>query len=267
MGACSSSAADVPPLPLSNLTIRSLVSNSKVTRHYDERGLYLEVSPRGDKWWRLKYRFRGKEKRLALGVYPTVTLKDARERRDASRLLLSKGIDPSHRRRELKGTQTEEGRNSFQLITQEWFEKYSPSWAESHRSRVARLFDQDVFHLIGRRPISQITPPELLSVVRRIESRGAVDTAHRALGYCGQVFRYAVATGRCERDPSGDLRGALGPALKSHFAATTEPNQFASILRAMDGYEGMITVRCALRLPPRVFVRPGELRKAQNGKM
>jgi integrase len=249
-------------LPLNHLSIRNISAASKVTRYYDERGLYLEVSPRGGKWWRLKYRFQGKEKRLALGVYPDVSLKEARERRDASRRLLSEGTDPSHRRKELKIAQTGQARNSFELVTQEWLEKHSASWAESHRSRVARLFERDVYHLIGSRPISQIAAPELLSVLRRIEGRGAVDTAHRALGFCGQVFRYAIATGRCERDPSGDLRGALGRAHVSHFAATTEPKQFAAILKSMDGYDGGITVRCALRLAPRVFVRPGELRRA-----
>ncbi len=253
----------MPPLPLTNLAVRNILPGHKIARFYDERGLYLEVSPKGGKWWRLKYRYQGREKRLAFGVYPEVSLKDARERRDAARRLLAEGTDPSGQRRHLKTAQSDEATNTFEVVTREWLGRYSLAWAESHRSRVARLFERDIFHLIGSRPISQITAPELLKVVRRIEGRGAVDTAHRALGYCGQVFRYAIATARGESDPSRDLKGALGPAKSSHFAATTEPKQFAAILRAMDGYEGMITVRCALRLAPRVFVRPGELRRAE----
>lgn len=148
-------------------------------------------------------------------------------------------------------------------MTREWFGKYSAGWAESHSSRVIRLFERDIFPWIGGRPIAEITAAELLPVMRRIETRGAVETAHRARTNCSQVFRYAVATGRCQRDPSTDLRGALPPVQGEHFAATTEPSKLAGILRAMDGYEGNLTVRCALRLAPLVFVRPEELRSAE----
>ena len=149
------------------------------------------------------------------------------------------------------------------MVAREWFAKYAKTWAASHSERVGRLFERDIFPWIGGRPVADVTAPEILTVVRRIEARGALETAHRALGNCGQVFRYAVATGRALRNPSGDLRGALSPVKKSHFAAATEPKQVADILRAMDGYEGTLTVRCALRLAPLVFVRPGELRKAE----
>ncbi len=250
-------------MSLTNTAIRNAKPRTKPVKLFDERGLYLEVSPAGGKWWRLKYRFGGKEKRLSLGVYPDVGLKDARDRRDASRKLLADGIDPSENRKATKSAQVDRASNSFEVVAREWFAKYGATWAANHGDRILRRFERDIFPWIGGRPISEVTAPDLLGVVRRIRDRGALDTAHRALGSCGQVFRYAVASGRCERDPSGDLRGALSPVKGKHFAATTEPKQLAGILRAMDGYEGMLTVQCALRLAPLVFVRPGELRMAE----
>jgi len=148
-------------------------------------------------------------------------------------------------------------------VSREWFAKYSATWASSHSDRIIRRLERDVFPWIGARPIAEIVAPEILTVLRRIEARGAPETAHRALSNCGQVFRYAVASGRAARDPSGDLRGALSRVKKSHFAAKTDPKEVAEILRALDGYEGTLTVRCALRLAPLVFVRPGELRRAE----
>jgi len=248
-------------MPLTNTAIRNAKPGKKTCKLYDERGLYLEVSPSGGKWWRLKYRYNGKEKRLSLGVYPDVTLKMARDRRDESRKLLADGIDPSANRKAKKLANG--GGNSFEIVAREWFIKYSTNWTADHGGRIIRRLERDVFPWIGDKPIAKITAPELLSVIQRIEKRGALETAHRALGNCGQVFRYAIATGRAERDPSGDLRGALTPAKGEHFAAITEPKQVAEILRAIDGYEGSLTVRCALRLAPLVFVRPGELRKAE----
>jgi integrase len=248
-------------MSLTNTAILNAKSGKKTRKLYDERGLYLEVSPNGGKWWRLKYRYIGKEKRLSLGVYPDVTLKMARERRDESRKLLADGIDPSENRKAQKLANN--GENSFEVIAREWFAKYSTNWTADHGGRIIRRLERDVFPWIGDKPIAKVTAPELLSAIQRIEKRGALETAHRALGNCGQVFRYAIATGRAERDPSPDLRGALAPAKGEHFAAITEPKQVAEILRAIDGYEGSLTVRCALRLAPLVFVRPGELRKAE----
>jgi integrase len=250
-------------MPLTDTAIRNAKPGEKAIKLFDERGLYLEVSPAGGKWWRLKYRFDGKEKRLSLGVYPDVSLKDARERRDAARKLLADGIDPSENRKAQKSARADRAANSFEVVAREWYAKYSTTWAKDHGNRIIRRFERDIFPWIGGRPIAEVTAPELLTVVRRIESRGALETAHRALGNCGQVLRYAVATGRAERDPTSDLRGALPPVKGEHFAATTEPKRVAEILRAMDGYEGTLTVRCALRLAPLVFVRPGELRKAE----
>jgi integrase len=250
-------------VPLSDIKIRNAKPAEKPVRLFDERGLYLEVSPAGGKWWRLKYRFAGKEKRLSLGVYPDVSLKDARDSREECRKMLASGVDPSENRKARKSASSDRASNSFEVVTREWFAKFSPGWAVSHSGRILEFFERDVFPWLGDRAISDVTAKDLLGVIRRIEGRGALDTAHRARGRCGQVLRYAVATGRCDRDPSVDLRGALPAAKGGHFAATTEPAKLAGILRAMDGYQGEVTVRCALRLAPLVFVRPGELRAAK----
>jgi len=188
----------------------------------DSGGLYLEVTPTGGKYWRLKYRFRGKEKRLSLGVYPDVPLespqgqdkiKGARELRDEARKLLSAGIDPSEHRKASKsaGAKRERAADSFEVVAREWFKKMSATWDSTHSHRIIRRFERDVFPSIGGMPIAEVTAPELLAVLRQIEARGALETAHRTLGSCGHVFRYAIATGRAELDPSGDLRGALLP--------------------------------------------------------
>ncbi len=231
-------------MPLTDTAIKNAKPGDKPIRLFDGAGLYLEVSPSGGKWWRFKYRFGGKEKRLSLGVYPDVNLKAARDRRDESRKLLADGIDPGDTRKALKSARVDRAANSFEVVAREWFAKFSPSWADHHGDRIIRRFERDVFPWIGGRPIAEVSAPELLTVVQRIEKRGAVETAHRALGNCGQVFRYAVATGRAERDPSGDLRGALTPAKGEHFAAITEPKRVAELLREIDGYQGTVTVRC-----------------------
>jgi integrase len=254
---------DAPTMPLTDVIVRNAKPTGKTCKLSDQRGLYLEVSPTGSKWWRLKYRFDGKEKRLALGVYPDVGLRDARQRRDDARKLLASGVDPSEHRKAQKLARTEQAANSFEVVAREWIAKYATTWAASHSDRTLRRLERDVFPWIGSRPICDIHAPEVLTVLRRIEARGAGETAHRALSNCGQVFRYAVATGRADRDPSGDLRGALSRVKKSHFAAKTDPESVAGILRAMDGYVGTLPVRCAMRLAPLLFVRPGELRTAK----
>lgn len=250
-------------MPLTDTAIRNAKPGEKPIKLFDERGLFLLVTPTGGKWWRFRFMFDGKEKLLSLGVYPDVSLKDARERRDEARKLVANGVNPSENRKIQKTARADLIANSFEVVAREWFAKYSTTWAKNHCDRIIRRFERDIFPWIGARPIAEINAPELLAAVRRIEKRGALETAHRALGNCGQVFRYAVATGRAERDPSGDLRGALPPVRGTHFAATTEPKRFAEILRALEDYEGTLTVRCAIRLAPLVFVRPGELRNAQ----
>jgi integrase len=250
-------------MPLTAIGIKNAQPGPNPKRLWDADGLYLEISPAGGKWWRLKYRFAGKEKRLALGVFPAVSLQDARAKRDDTRKLLRAGIDPGQEKRKAKAAQAEDSANSFEAVAREWFTKQSPRWAPGHSDRWIRLFERDIFPWIGARPVSQISASELLTVLRRIESRGAVDTAHRALASCGQVFRYSVASARNGVDPTGTLKGALAPVDEGHFPAVTEPARLAVILRMLGGYQGTLTVRCALRLAPLLFVRPGELRKAQ----
>jgi integrase len=250
-------------MPLTDTAIRKAKPDAKQRKLYDERGLFLLISPKGGKWWRFKYQFDGKEKLLSLGTYPDTSLKNARERRDEARKQVAAGIDPGEHRKARKTATITKQANSFEVVAREWYAKHSPNWSPNHGDRIIRRLERDIFPWIGGNPIADIDAPRLLEVIRRIEQRGALETAHRALGNCGQVFRYAVATGRAERDPSGDLRGALPPVKGEHFASVTEPNKVAEVLRALDGYEGTLTVRCALRLAPLVFVRPGELRHAR----
>jgi integrase len=249
-------------MTLTDTKIRNAKPSAKRFKLFDERALYLEIAPAGGRWWRLKYRHGGKEKTLALGVYPEVGLKEARERRDDARRLLRDGIDPMAHKAQRKASTVGDAA-SFEAVVSEWHSKFSPGWSPTHSKRMARLFERDINPWIGKRPVAEVTAPELLSVVRRIEGRGAPETAHRALENCSQVFRYAAATGRCKSDPSRDLRGALAPFKGKHFAATTDPTRLAGILRALDGYQGTLAVCCALRLAPLVFVRPGELRRAE----
>ncbi|MGO4416421.1 tyrosine-type recombinase/integrase [Cupriavidus sp. KB_39] len=250
-------------MPLTDTAIRTAKPTDKTQRLFDGGGLYLEISPSGGKWWRMKYRFGGKEKRLSFGVYPDVGLKEARERREAARKLLANDADPSESRKAQKAARIERASNSFEVIAREWFAKQSPRWATSHADKVIQRLEKNVFPWLGGRPVAEITAAELLAVLRRIEARGALDTAHRAHQNCGQVFRYAVATGRAERDPSGDLRGALQPAKHENFASITDPVKVGALLRAIDAFKGTFVVRCALLLSPLLFVRPGELRKAE----
>jgi integrase len=250
-------------MALTDTAIRKAKPAERPIKLTDERGLYLLLKPNGSRWWRFDYRYGGKRKTLSMGVYPDVGLKDARDRRDEARKLLASDADPGENRKAVKAAKMEQAANSFEVITREWYTKYSTTWNASHGERIIRRFERDVFPWIGSKPIAELAAPELLAAVRRMENRGALETAHRALGNCGQVFRYAIATGRATRDISADLRGALPPVKGEHFAAITEPKQVGALLRAMDGYTGSQIVRCALRLAPLVFVRPGELRKAE----
>ena len=223
----------------------------------------MEVTPRGGKYWRLKYRFGGKEKRFSLGVYPDVSLKEARQQCGDARRLLIQEIDPSEHRQALKAAKAQRDSNTFESVAREWFALHTPNWAESHSSRLISQLERDIFPWIGGKPVGAVSPSQLLAVIRRVERRGALETAHRALRNCGQVFRYAVATGRAKHDPSVVLRGAMPPVKGGHFAALTDPKKIGPLLRVLDGYEGSMIVRCALRLAPLVFVRPGELRRAE----
>jgi integrase len=250
-------------MSLTDVAIRKAKPGEKTVKLFDGGGLYLEITPAGGKWWRLKYRYNGKEKRISLGVYPDVGLKEARDRRDSSRKLLANEVDPSENRKAMKAGRLERSANSFEVVAREWFAKHAPSWAASHANKIIRRLERDLFPWLGPRPIAEITAPELLASLRRIESRGVLETAHRALQNAGQVFRYAVVTGRAERDLSGDLRGALAPWKPQHYPAITEPKEIGPLLRAIDGFTGTFHVKCALQLSPMVFLRPGELRAAE----
>lgn len=250
-------------MALTDTAIKKAKPEAKQRKLFDGRGLFLLISPKGGKWWRFKYRFDSKEKLLSLGTYPDITLKQARERRDEARRLVASGIDPAEQRKAQKAAHASANANSFEVVAREWFAKQAPNWSSSHSTRIIRRLERDIFPWVGDTPVTKINAPQLLTVLRRIEERGAPDTAHRALGNCGQIMRYAFATGRADRDPTADLRGALTPIKGSHFAAVTEPDKIGGILRALDSYQGTLPVRCALRLAPLVFVRPGELRQAQ----
>lgn len=248
--------------PLSDQKIKRTKPQQKQIAHFDGGGMFLLVTPSGGKLWRFKYRFEGKEKILAFGSYPEISLADAREKREAARAQVAKGIDPANIKRAQKLSK-DQGENSFEVVAREWHEKFSSRWSPGHAERLLYRLEKEVFPWIGSRPIGEIKAPEVLAIMRRIESRGTLDTAKRVKILCGQAIRYAVATGRAERDPTADLKGALPPIIKSHLAAVTDPKEVADLLRVMDSYQGSFVVRCALQLAPLVFVRPGELRQAE----
>ena len=229
----------------------------------DGRGLSLLVQPTGGKWWRLRYRFDGEAKMLSLGVYPDTGLKDARERCDAARKLLAAGVNPSENRRVQKAAKVALSANSFEVIGREWFAKMKPEWADSHADKIMARLERDIFPWLGKRPITELTAVDVLTTLKRISDRGAKDTAKRAQQDCGGVFRYAIQTGRAGYNPIPDLRGALPTAIGGNFAAITDPAQVGELLRAIDGFRGTFVVKCALRLSPLLFVRPGEIRQAR----
>lgn len=250
-------------MALTDVAIRNAKPAEKPVKMTDGGGLYLLLNPNGSRWWRLDYRFGGKRKTLSMGVYPEVGLKDARERRDAARRLLANQIDPGEHRKAVKSATVERDTNSFEVVAREWFAKNRDSWVSSHADKIIARLENDVFPWLGAKPTDEISAPEVLEVLRRIEKRGTLDTAHRAKGNISQVMRYAIATGRALRDPCPDLRGALPPARENNFPAITNPEAVAELLRAIDAFRGTFVVRCALLLAPILFVRPGELRRAE----
>ncbi|MDX9822980.1 MAG: integrase arm-type DNA-binding domain-containing protein [Syntrophales bacterium] len=249
-------------MPLSDMRVRTAKPREKAYKLSDGDGLYLLVTEKGQKWWRFRYRFDGREKLLSMGTYPEISLADARARRDEARRQVAHHIDPGALRKAQKQAETAET-ETFEVIAREWHEKFKVNWTDGHATTIMSRLERDLFPWIGKRPIMEIKAPELLTVLRRVESRGALESAHRIRTIAGQVFRYAVATGRAERDPSADLKGALPQPKETHRAAIVDPKEVAPLLRAMDGYQGHFVVMCALRLAPLFFVRPGELRHAE----
>ena len=250
-------------MTLTDTAIRALKPQDKPVTVFDGNGLFLMVTPKGGKWWRLQYRFGGKRKLISLGVYPDISLKDARIRCEEARKLIIQGIDPSKNRKARKKAGEGKSPKAFEIIAREWLEKQRVRWVDSNTVKVIGRLEKDVFPWLGARPIDEILAPDLLEVLERIENRGAVESAHRVLQSCSQIFRFAIASGRARYNPCGDLRGALKPVKKGHLAAITDPDKVGGLMRAIHGYEGDAITRAALRLAPLVFVRPGELRHAQ----
>ncbi|MEL0028093.1 MAG: integrase arm-type DNA-binding domain-containing protein [Perlucidibaca sp.] len=252
-------------MPLTDTAVRNAKPSpdGKDIKLSDGGGLFLLVKPNGAKYWRLNYRHLGKQKTLALGVYPTVTLKDAREQREEAKRLLSQDTDPSLHRQQTRAASKEAAANSFEVIAREWLTKRKAELSPGTVSRMESSFEADLFPHIGKRPITEITAAELLVVLRKIEKRGSVETAHRVKQRVGQVFRYAIATQRASSNPVPDLKEALQSVEAESFAHIKDPKRVGDLLRAIEAYEGTAIVKAALRLAPLVFVRPGNLRQAE----
>jgi len=249
--------------PLTDAKVRNAKPAEKALKLFDGNGLFLLVTPTGGKIWNLKYRFAGKEKKISIGPYPEISLADARDKRTQARRQILSGVDPGEVRKAQKAARGERAANSFEVVAREWHGKFVKTWSEVHATTIMDRFEKEVFPWLGERAVDDIKAPDILKVLRRMESRGALDTAHRVRNHCSQVFRYAIATGRLERDPAADLRGALPPVKNNHFSAPTDPKDVAPLLRAIDDYQGSFVVKCALQLAPLLFVRPGELRAAE----
>lgn len=249
-------------MPLTDTSCKNAKLSEKARKISDGGGLYLEVMPTGSKYWRLKYRFDGKEKRLAFGVYPEVSLREARDKRDEARKQIASGVDPSQSKKLAKLTQHINRANSFEALAQEWHENKTLTWTPRHSHYVMQRLKADIFPLLGSRPISDITAPELLAVLKIIEKRGAIEIAHRALQTCGQIFRYAIVTGRAVRDVSSDLRGALKTRKAENYKRLQE-NELPEFFAKLETYEGDLKTKLAIKLLVLTFVRTGELRGAR----
>jgi integrase len=274
-------------MSLTDLQVRNAKPNERIYKLFDGKGLFLLVKPNGSKLWRLAYWFKGKQNTLALGIYPEVPLAGsyttvkgeqewidgARELAAQARRTLARGIDPAEERKALKAAILEQKQQeaqdqarqeaSFAVVAKEWFDRFMTRRDKRHAETTWNRLAKDALPALGDRPISEITAPAVLAMLRRIEARGALETAHRVRAICGQVFRYAIATGRAARDPAADIRGALPPPQVTHHAALIEPAEVGKLLRSIDAYQGTAVVKAALRFAPVVFVRPGELRRAE----
>jgi len=243
-------------MPLTDTTIRHAKPTDKPQKLFDGSGLFLFISPNGAKSWRLKYRFQGREKLLTLGTYPQLSLREAREQSTDARKQLSGGIDPAAE----KKAKAQSVQESFKAVALEWLENQKPVWSAGYVSMTTKRLEKNIFPFLGTRPINEITPPELLAVLRKIELRGAVDQAHRVREICSLVFRYAIASGKAERDTAADLRGALKAHAATPRAALLDPQKIGGLLRAIDDFDGTFVVKCGLQLLALTFLRPGEVR-------
>lgn len=248
---------------LTDTEIRKAKSTGTIKKISDGGGLYLHITPQGGKLWRLAYRFAGKQKTLAFGEYPSITLANARTKREDAKKLLANGVDPSAAKKATKAANQDAAANSFEVIAREWHQRHMDNKSEDHANKTMINFNKDVFPWLGKMPITNIEAPDILAVVKRIEQRGANEIAKKAKRSIGQVFRYAIATGRAVRNPVPDLQGAFIPTTVKHHAAITDPAQICALLRACEGYTGHFVTSCALRLSFLVMLRPGEVRQAE----
>jgi integrase len=250
--------------PLTDTSIRNAKPREKTYTLGDGEGMYLEVMPNGTRFWRMAYRQpNGKKNRLTFGKYPEVSLAEARDKRLAARKLMAQGIDPGMARREEKHAKEKAALNTFEAVARAWLARTAADRAASTQEKNTAWLERNIFPVIGALPISTIKPWDVLSALRVIEKRGAIESAHKIKQLCGQVFRFAVASGLADRDMTVDLRGALSAVPEAHYAAITDPKEAAELLRAIDAYDGHAYAIAALKLAPLVFVRPGELRTAE----
>ena len=253
-------------MPLTDAFLRGLKPDGTIQKHTDSGGLYLFVSPAGGRLWRLDYRFAGKRKTLSFGAYPTVSLKDARSRREAAKELLAQGIDPGARKKEAKAVMVAEAREqaaTFEAVAREWYAKKTTAFTPGHQKKILFRLERQLFPHIGGIPFSKLEPADILAAVRHAEERGVIETAHRLAQLAGQVCRYARLVGHAKYDVAAGLVEALPPVQTEHYAAITDPKEIGPLLRAIDGYQGDVSITYALRIMPYVFVRSGELRAAE----
>ncbi|MEX0583595.1 MAG: integrase arm-type DNA-binding domain-containing protein [Sneathiella sp.] len=253
-----------PQMALTDIKCKSASARDKPYRLSDGKGMYLEVRPKGGKYWRFKYRFVGKEKLLALGVYPETSLAEAREKLLQARKLLENGIDPSQDRKKKKALAKESAENTFEVIAWEWYANRKSRWRERYAEEIITRLEKDIFPEIGNYPILEIEPPLLLQVIRKIENRGAYELAKRQLQKCGEIFRYAIATGKALRDPSQDIKEALMPVRKEHFAAL-DVQELPEFIAALERNDARLyqSTRNAIKLIMLTFVRTSELINAR----
>lgn len=252
-------------LPLTDLQVKNAKPKDKPYKLTDGGGLYLLITPSGGKLWRLDYTFLAKRKTFFLKSYPEISLLEARQRRDEARKLLANGIDPGEVKKEAIEAAAVTAASVFEVVAREWYDKNEPVWSTGHAATVKSRLERDVYPQIGKKPVNEITAAEVRNMLLKVEARGAVDTALRIKIICGQIFRYAVATGRLEHDPSAALkpREIFQKRDAKHHAAITDPKTLIPLLRAIDNYQGTIIVKSALKLSPLLFVRPGELQKME----
>lgn len=255
-------AKKIPPLTDARCRGAKPVPN-RTAKLFDGGGLFLAVTPTGAKLWRLKYRFQGTERQLALGKFPDRGLAEARKAAASARQLLQDGVDPSVKRKTDKELKRLSTANTLEDVAREWHQKCRADWVESHAAKVLIRLEKHVFPWLGSRPIASIDAREILVVLQRMEQAGILDTARRVNQYLDAIYRYAIVTGRAERNVSADLKGALRPPVRNHYATLTNPNEIRELLLALDSYQGSLVTRTALALAPLLFCRPGELRGMQ----